>query len=212
MRLPQNAARVVVHLVPLESFTATPAINLDGAEGSGLFQPLFSDLGGSYSRWNLDGKVTYDVDQDGTAPQYSQLFRNGIFEGVDTWLMAHREHPFGAPYDDGNIIEAYLAPRLANPLQVLARIGATTPIVVLVSVLGARDFILAAGERAYYSSRRPQMRIDRDTLLLPDVTIESFDVNLPRLMRPVLDALWQAGGWSGSTSYDAEGNWQPPSR
>ena len=212
VRLPRNGARMVVHLIPADAFTTIPVINLDGADGSGLFQPLFSDLGGAYTRWNLDGKVTYHISSDGTAPQYSQLFRNGIFEGVDTWLMQDREHPqLGRPCADGGDIEVYLAPRLANPLQVLAKIGATTPIIVLVSILGARDFILVQGQRSFYAGRGSVTRIDRDTLLLPDVTIESFDVNLPRLMRPVLDALWQAAGSSGSTNYDAEGDWKPPS-
>jgi hypothetical protein len=107
------------------------------------------------------------------------------------------------------VIETYLASRLANPLQVMQRIGASTPIVVLVSIVGARDFIIASGSRAYLSGRRPMPRIDRDTLLFPDVLVESFEANLPRLMRPVVDGLWQAGGWPGSSRYDAEGNWQP---
>ncbi len=207
--LRKGGARVVVHLVPLEAFTTTTAINLDGAEGSGLFQPLFSDPGGGFSRWNTDGKVTYDVDPEAGAIQYSQLFRNGIFEGVDTWLMEHREYAqLGAPVADGNVIETYLASRLANPLQVLKRIGASTPIVVLVSIVGARDFIIASGSHTYLSSRRPMPRIDRDTVLFPDVLVESFEANLPRLMRPVVDGLWQAGGWPRSSRYDAEGNWQ----
>jgi hypothetical protein len=212
VRLRGDGARVVVHLVPLEAFTTTTDINLDGSEGSGLFQPLFADLGGAHSRWNLDGKLTYDLGSDGAAMQYSQLFRNGIFEGVDTYLMPRHEHAdYGGPVAEGNLIEHYLAPKLANPLQVLRLIGASPPIVVLVSIVGARDFIILAARHAYYSLRREALpRIDRDTLLLPDVTIESFDADLPRLMRPVLDALWQAGGWPGSQSYDAEGNWSPP--
>ena len=71
--------------------------------------------------------------------------------------------------------------------------------------------MILAGENAYYSRRRHGVpRIDRDTLLLPDVSVESFEVDLPRLLRPVLDALWQAGGWDGSRNYDGEGNWNPP--
>jgi hypothetical protein len=207
--LRQNGARVVVHLVPVEAFTTAPTINLEGAEGSGLFQPLFSDLGGTYSRWNIDGKATYDLDQEDGATQYSQLFRNGIFEGVDTWLMEHREHrQVAGRVAEGNVIETYLASRLANPLQVMRRIGASTPIVVLVSIIGARDFVVLSGSNAYYGGRRPMPRIDRDMLLFPDVIVETFEANLPRLMRPVVDAMWQAGGWPGSSRYDAEGNWQ----
>jgi len=210
--LQEGGARIVVHLVPLEAFTTTSEINLNGADGSGLFQPLFSDLAGAYSRWNLDGTVTYDLDQEGIAMQYAQLFRNGIFEGVDTWLMQTREHAdLGGPAASGNEIETYLASRLANPLQVLQRIGASVPVVILVSIVGARGFMLLAGDNAYYSRRRHGIpRVDRDTLLLPDVTIETFDADLPRLMRPVLDALWQAGGWPGSQNFAPDGTWNPP--
>jgi hypothetical protein len=53
--------------------------------------------------------------------------------------------------------------------------------------------------------------IDRDLLVLPDVVLESYPndyrVELPRLMRPVVDAFWQAGGWPRSIGYDGEGNW-----
>ncbi len=43
--------------------------------------------------------------------------------------------------------------------------------------------------------------IDRDLLCLPDVLIESYDIDVLQTLRPVLDALWQSADYPRSMRY-----------
>ena len=48
---------------------------------------------------------------------------------------------------------------------------------------------------------------DRDSLLLPDLLIDDLAVDLPSLLKPAFDAMWQASGWSRCLDYGEEGTW-----
>lgn len=204
--------KIVAHLVPYEAFTGQPELELTATEGSGLFRPLFQKSGGMGTRWNIDGLLTYDADtEEQRVLVYSQLFRNGIFEGVDAFTLRWNERQDTEdPYLYAEWFEDQVNTGLANPLEVLRRVGVQPPIAVLISVVGARDYVVRRDDRR---SRHSWTRIDRDVVLLPDVIIEGYGIDyrddLPRLLRPVVDAFWQAGGWVCSPYYDAEGNWKP---
>jgi hypothetical protein len=77
-------------------------------------------------------------------------------------------------------------------------------------VLGARGYQVLSGA-AIADSRGANRLIDRDLLVLPDIVLESYPEDyrheLPRLLRPIVDAFWQAGGWPRSQGYDANGDW-----
>jgi hypothetical protein len=47
-----------------------------------------------------------------------------------------------------------------------------------------------------------------DVMRLPDVVVDDFAADLTLALRPIIDTFWQAGGWLGSPSYDAAGNWK----
>lgn len=51
---------------------------------------------------------------------------------------------------------------------------------------------------------------DRDIVLLPDVILQEVTENIPKVLRPKFDALWNTGGFDGSRSYDNAGNWHDP--
>lgn len=210
--------KIVVHLIPYQAFAAADPVNLSAQAGSGLFQPLFAG-GPGKERWNIDGLLTYEdrpwepsemsMDTRNRVIFYSQLFRNGIFEGVDTNTLAAHDPGEDPPRMYAYWFEQAINTGLANPVAVLARTGVEPPIAVLVSVLGARGYRVLSGNRL----ERPSEShfIDRDLLVLPDVVVEGYPedyrVELPRLLRPVVDAFWQAGGWPRSKGYDGEGNW-----
>lgn len=49
-----SGPKIVVHLVPYQTFATSDPVNLNGQAGSGLFQPLFAGAPG-IERWNIDG-------------------------------------------------------------------------------------------------------------------------------------------------------------
>lgn len=203
----QPNPKIVVHLIPYEAFGAISSLELNAIQGSGLFHPPFRP-GAQTTRWNLDGLLTYNrLHPDQGAFAYAQLFRNGIYEGVEASIISTEpDAQYRARIIYGGWMDSALGRGLANPFAVLERIGVRPPIVVLVSVLGIKDYWILAGPAALSNFR--DHRVDRDPLNLPDVVIESFvpGRELPALLRPLLDAFWQAGGWQGSPHFDESGN------
>jgi hypothetical protein len=51
--------------------------------------------------------------------------------------------------------------------------------------------------------------IDRDAVILPDVAIDSLDVDVPQVMKPIFDMIWNACGFPRSFNYDTSGKWAP---
>ena len=51
--------------------------------------------------------------------------------------------------------------------------------------------------------------IDREVALMPDVLIESLEEDIPKTLRPMFDAVWNACGFARSFNYDENGNWNP---
>lgn len=202
--------KVIVHVIPYEAFAGHPSLELNANDGSGLFRPLFRSYGGT-TRWNIDGLLTFEkLPNEDAATAYSQLFRNGIYEGIDAGMITGEIHDqYKAPYLYGQWLEDKLNGELANSLEVLRRIGVQPPMAVLVTLIGVNGYLMIAGERFFGHSSQ---QIDRDILLLPDIVldahIQDYRDQLPRLMRPVVDAFWQAGGWPGSPFYDADGTWK----
>jgi hypothetical protein len=84
---------LALHLIPLSAFTSSYRIDskslLELKEGkySSSLKPLYT--GGWSHRINLDGALAYTT-QDGGISTYSQIFRNGILEVVDTILVSLR--------------------------------------------------------------------------------------------------------------------------
>jgi hypothetical protein len=51
--------------------------------------------------------------------------------------------------------------------------------------------------------------IGLDVLPLPEVLVENYGADVPTVLRPMFDALWQACGLEQSLNYNAQGNWEP---
>jgi hypothetical protein len=47
--------------------------------------------------------------------------------------------------------------------------------------------------------------IDRDSLLTPEMLVESFDCDPAEVMKPAFDAIWSAAGYEKCKNYDKEG-------
>jgi hypothetical protein len=76
----------------------------------------------------------------------------------------------------------------------------------MVSILGAKGVVLGLDAFRFRSPLRP---LDRDALLLPEVVINDRPVDIPAVMRPLLDALWQSFGMKSCTEYGDQCEWKP---
>jgi Schlafen, AlbA_2 len=198
-------AKTVMHLIPLSLTDGFGQIDLSSvADGShNAFRPLRAS--GWNTRINFDGAVTYAPGPNDESPSsYTQIFRNGAVEGVDAFMLRTRSND--RELIPSTALEEALIEALGRYLTLLRDLDVAPPLVLATSYLGVRGFEMAVNQR-YFESGMP---IDRDDLLIPETLIESLDSNADVLMRPQLDALWNAVGFPSSTNYDDEGRWQSP--
>ena len=96
---------------------------------------------------------------------------------------------------------------LQTTVQFQTQIGVEPPLLVSLSL------VKVSGYRIYLENVfRPNLghQIDRDVLLFPEILIETLpQVDLPALLKPTFDMVWNAAGYPRSLNYDAQGNRRP---
>jgi len=202
-------ATITLHVLPFgTSFTA---VAIDPASiGTTWLQLNQSDFVYSPAdRPNLDGLIIYcapAIERDNRSHQYIQVFRNGGIEGVMTFSSG--EHAYDKFYGDEQ--EKDIIRFVEAALKFRASHGLGFPVLIMVSLLRFRGVSLLPPARS-----RPSFGVvpfDRDTVLLPDVVVETADESVARKLRPLFDVMCQAAGYKGSRSHNEAGDWQPPRR
>lgn len=130
-----------------------------------------------------------------------QAFRKGMIEAVDADFFRASE---GKEIQYAGQIERAIVKCVSGYLDAFTNLPVPPPVLVTVSLLGAAGFQFVVNHR---HTRLHPTPIDRDVIVLPDVLIEELKCDVPAILRPVLDALWNASGFPGSPHFDEDGNW-----
>lgn len=196
-----GSAKLIIHCCPYTSTTLGNAIDLRKAyQQTELIRPIYR--GGYPHRYNLDGLISFVPDSmnQELAQSYFQLFRDGKIECVDCTLLRPKER--GIP---SLAVEAACIACVGRLLALLRALDVEPPVAVMVTLLGVKSYALGLGPTRVLDCAL----IDRDALILAPEIADSYDVNAATLLRPTLDALWNAAGLSGCGDYDDLGK---PSR
>lgn len=193
--LPQDGdGKLILHIVPFAIFGSQPAVDLVTA------YQLTSDLmpigvRGTTPHYNFEGLLN----EAGGDPclAYCQLFREGWIESVRAGTIirfgnpVRRYIPTRAVTND--IIDA--VPRYLRALQALE---VPPPFTVMVTLDGVAGTLLGVDDR--HSAYEEPHPIRLDALEFPEVLIEDYGSHQSylRAMKPVFDALWNAGGFARS--------------
>jgi hypothetical protein len=196
--LSNNNAKIVLHIVPAVAFD--PAVRFDLAQiacDSGATKPI--GCGGWNYRYNFDGFLSYAQIHEGTF-SYVQVFHHGSIEAVQSSYIeaGKQDHPIRA-----TVIENEIANHLSRYMNAQAKMGVEPPLFVMLSLLGVAGYRLS-GTDYVPGDRYP---IDRNDLIISEVMVEDFGLNPHRIMRPIFDAIWNAGGYERDPNYDAKGDW-----
>jgi hypothetical protein len=94
----------------------------------------------------------------------------------------------------GNYWESHLITATQTYLKIQKQLGVQPPVILMLSVVGVRGYCmhLPWGFREAHA-------IDRANLVMPEVLLETLEVDASQTMRPLFDALWNASGISHST-------------
>ncbi len=196
-------ARLVVHVIPLSSFQTFHSVDL-----SQISQNFYEYLKDSASRrFNIDGFIAFREKTSTLARSYYQVFRAGHVEfasGNLTMLLDGEQEVIPSRSAEEDIINA-----CNNMLNLLKACEIEPPIFVFVSLITVKGLVFA---------KNPSMRsfdpsfFDRDTILIPELFLGNYPLekdNLASQLKPVMDALWNAAGLSGSPNYNNDGLWRP---
>ena len=151
---------------------------------------------------NFEGIVCHGGEWGGTeAPTYVQVFRNGIIESAATWSSPlDTTEGFPSIAYERDIVAA-----IPTYLKVQRDLGVEPPILVMISL--AR----MTGLRMAFSPREDvwgeDRVLDRSEVFLPEAVLESFDVELGPVLKPLFDIVWNTVGLPHSLHFDNEGNW-----
>ena len=194
-----GTALTVLHLLPLRM--SDPASRFDLRELDKqriMLPPLF--VNGWDHRYNLDGYATWSP-ADHPKTSYVQVFRNGAIEAVESRMLAPTElQPSSIP---AGLLAKQLMDNIPKYLRVQRHLGVTPPIVLLLTLLGVNGYLLEVGHAWAYRSTA----VDRNIIQTPEAILEDWSTDVHVLVRPALDAIWNAAGYSECSFYDASGQW-----
>lgn len=197
----EEVAKTVIHIIPINAFSLSQKYDINTID--------FNDLELIYGhadvhRNNLDGIISYNShESDG----YVQIYRNGIIEAVDLYYTKPSADRNAIP---AGLYEPALMEAIKQYLKILHNLDVETPIFIFISLIGVKGATLGLNSQEFrLSSRRVHHLIDRDVLLLPEVTIEEYESQIEKSMKVTFDAIWNACGYVSSYHFDDDGNWNP---
>jgi len=198
--------KIVLHITPFGAFD--PAAKFDVASLARYYtdyrlNPLY--ISSSYYRHNFDGFLTYELTSRPNC-SYLQIFRNGSIEAVEVHILCEEGDQRLIP----SHYEAQLLEALPRFLSIQKQLGVEPPLFAMLSLLGVSGYAMWAtgpgGGRVYQNHP-----IDRDSLVVPETVVESFECDPAEAMKPIFDAVWNAAGLPRSKNYEydeATGKWK----
>ena len=191
--------KLVIHCMALESFGAKPQYDVLALDG---IQPMYaSRLGGWGARINFEGRIFVASGEPSSA--YTKIFRNGVIEAVRAGVLNSSQNPGVIP---SLAYEEAVVTYLPQCFQIMRKLGCSPPVLVGISLIGVRGLKLAVDVMVELSMGGTKS-IDRDVLMLPEIVVEDLSTPIGPLVKPTLDLVWNACGYSASPYFDAAGNW-----
>src|SRR6266540_3212399 len=184
-----QTASVVIHILPLVSFSQTLEVDLHKLQKvPDRSAPIWYRSGYSPG-FNFDGFICQSNIEGRKCNSYLQVFRNSCIEAVDNYLLYPRgNHKQFVEQDESTIAEA-----IERFLELLYELYVDPPFFAMLSFLNVKG----------YSMYRDPMKfdggevVDRDHLVFPEEMVTSHNADCFKLLKRSFDMLWQACGYDG---------------
>jgi hypothetical protein len=193
-----DTPKVVLHCIPLESFSGQPQYDVLPFQKSPMrLRPMDTDNWNR--RLNLDGVIAFETSQPSRA--YTQLYRMGVIEAVQGSILA-------VPLRGGFVIpdawyEKVLLEYLTYCFRLLQELGSGAPLIVALTLMKTRGLAMADNNYGFPSG----YSVDSDTIILPEAVVEDFSKPAGKILKPLVDLVWNACGYPSSKNFDSDGNW-----
>ena len=211
----EDGPLAVLHVIPLSGLARRQSLDVAAlfrsARTYNLLRRVRTPARSTSTRTNLEGGVVYVHGSDEEHPAYTQVFRNGATEAV---FMCGRRREMRNGQEAAGIWTTLLVDHFRNgaseALEELRMSGFTGPVIVGAAMVRVGDFGLATNDmfRPITATARS---LFSDDLIVPEEWIEHLEsARVDDVVRPMMDALWQAFDVSRCDYFDAtSGDWLP---
>ncbi|HEX6777665.1 MAG TPA: hypothetical protein VF099_05650, partial [Ktedonobacterales bacterium] len=166
---------------------------------------LWEGSGGPAPRRNFDGLLIHRPLEKGVTTSYTQFFRNGIIEAVDTSILNASKRLITEPRFSGILLDQKLLAASSRYLKVQELLEVEVPVFIMVSLLGVKHYKITIPEERGFNIND---QIDRPDLIVPEALIDAFESDIAQAMKSIFDTIWNSAGWERSRSYDETGKWK----
>lgn len=195
--------KLILHLVPLSAFTNPHELDLVACFNRSE-QPLPMGRTGWDRKMTLDGLANFSAISDNIIASYSLLFRTGILESVLALTSPGEEKVIPGVYYETQLINY-----TSLYLKYLTKLEITPPIFLFLTLANVRGYALLPGERvSFYRALDPPMPLRQDVVALPEIVLESLDIDIAITLKPLFDRIWNAFGYLRSYNYNKDGQWK----
>lgn len=194
-------AKIILHLIPLSSVSSDKTYDMSNLPFNPKEIQPFSSMAWN-GRYNMDGYLTYSTTANGKAYSYVQLFKNGIFEAVESSLL-EPELSLSDLKIPHVAFEEYIMKAFDRYISNLKVLNVGMPIFAFLTLVGVKGYSLTNNPSWIFRGDS----IDKDVLSLPEVIIENFEFEVEKVLKPWFDTVWNACGFPYSLNYDISGKW-----
>jgi hypothetical protein len=199
--------KIALHVIPVSSFQTSKSYDIQNpASPIRKIRPL---SGGSRTpRFNLEGLITSSMTGlvKDHYDNYAQVFRNGIIETVSAEILfGHMDEKFIRGSGDINY-EKLIVETINEYLDTYHELSIDLPAFIFLSFIDVAGYKLTADN---VRSPLHNPSIQKNIFTLPEVMVSSHEEDIPELLKPLFDTVWNACGYTRSYNYDETGKWQP---
>lgn len=199
-----KGAKIIMHFIPLTSFSPEQVVDLKQVFD---LNPVPMYTRSRTPKYNFEGVITYDDYKGWGASEsmchsYTQFYRNGVIEAVEGGMLDPQNDGKDRKYIPYVLLEEELTKYTQYCIECLRKLGITPPIYVFITLTGMKGYEMAPEPGKWRPSgfEQPQ-KVDRDILMLPELVIEDFSVNVHDKLVTPIDAIWNACGYERSKTY-----------
>jgi hypothetical protein len=191
----------ILHMAPLPAFVNRDVIDIATAVACGSHMPVPLEGRGRDALANLLGICNTPGDGGDGATGYGQLFRSGAYEGTN---VAHIVD--GTPYVASIGFANMVVGAVRSYLALQDHYSFAFPTFAMLSFCNAAGLKMTLPTELGSGFYLPQPLVD-DIVALPEIVIDNARVDVPKIVRPLLNFAWNAFGQPQCTMYDGQGVW-----
>lgn len=190
--------RLMIFIVPVSSLDDGNILDVENiAKFENYFQPIGSRA--SEGRYVAEGFLTHrgTFGTTGELLDYAKVYRNGRIEAVDENRVLDQT-TFGEREIETPIINS-----VNGFLLGLKALDVSPPILIKVVLNGLSGCTFSLSSRFFRSKSEVKEILD-EYLPLPPVWLREWSdaTDVPKLLKPAFDALWNSAGFPGSPNYE----------